>query len=241
MYSNPVSIKRHNFILKQIEVYAHGRKLDILDIGCGQGDLSFPLSGLGHNVTGIDIDSESITDCLRIDVTHRIKFLKRDARLFKSDTLFDVVLLTEVLEHIHSPETMVEMIERVLKPNGILILTIPNGYCFTETVFCKLIINGQNTEWLYSLLRKGYCWVTGTKMSRTYPFYMDSPHCNFFSMKQIKKMFHNFRIDVIKHSDLGLIAGAGRMHSIKDIECKIADKLPHSMVGGWFMVLRKNG
>jgi len=49
------------------------------------------------------------------------------------DGSFDLVLLCEVLEHVIKPEAVLEEISRVLKPNGILFLTVPNKFCLFET------------------------------------------------------------------------------------------------------------
>jgi len=49
------------------------------------------------------------------------------------DDSFDLVLLFEVLEHVMKPEVVLEEISRVLKPSGILFLTVPNRFYPFET------------------------------------------------------------------------------------------------------------
>lgn len=235
---NPVSIKRYNFILNQVDNYADGKSLDILDVGCGHGDISIPLAKRGYKVTGIDIDKELVTECR--NKCNDASFLVVDAQSEWDLSQYDVVIMSEVLEHISNPGKMIENMNHHLKPGGILVLTVPNGYCLTEILLCKLLNRKGKSTWAYKLIKPLYGWITGTRVSRTYPFYTDSPHLQFFTLKILRKLLNELDIRVVKNTDLGLVAGAGRMKPIKQIECNIANYLPHWLVGGWLMVAKKN-
>lgn len=239
-YFNPVSAKRYGFVLKQVACYANGRNLTILDIGCGMGRLSFPLAEMGHNIVGIDEDTELIRQCNEVNKYPNSSFINMDAHDIKGMPQFDVIICAEVLEHTTSPKIIVNNIEKILKTNGILILTTPNGYCLTEVVLNRLLSrNGKSNRGL-KVISRIYCFVTGTTMTHTHPFYLHDLHIQFFSLQSIKELFVNFRIDIIENSDLGLlIPGSGKTVWLKKIECKIADYLPHFMVGGWMITMGK--
>ena len=61
-----LGLKRLQRILEQISVYTCRKQmsqLKILDLGCGIGEITFPLSYLGHRVVGVDMHPQSIDDC----------------------------------------------------------------------------------------------------------------------------------------------------------------------------------
>ena len=78
------------------------KKVKILDIGCGGGLLSEPLSRLGAEVVGIDASDRNI----KIAKSHAIKsnldikYLCSSPENFNSKTKFDVVLNMEIVEHV---------------------------------------------------------------------------------------------------------------------------------------------
>ena len=238
-YYNPLSEKRYNFTIKQINKFANGRKLSILDIGCGMGNLSFPLAELGHDVVGIDEDKELIEQCRRNNTYKNLSFFNMDVHKLEGGS-FDVVICCEVLEHTVSPSKVVSNIGKVLKSDGILISEMTNGYCISEIVLHRILGRKGKSNTALKIVSRIYCFITGTKMTHTHPFYLDDLHVQFFSLSSVKRLFKNFKIAIIENSDLGMfIAGTGRFVKIKKVECKIADHLPHSMVGGWMMVLKR--
>lgn len=101
------------------------------DIGCGSGIYSSLISGFGfEKVTGIDICRDSL-DCARqqfssIEKGKEIIYLQKDAQEFHPDSLFDLVLCTEVIEHTENPLMVVDNIRNMLKPDGIAIISMPN-------------------------------------------------------------------------------------------------------------------
>lgn len=102
----------------------------ILDVGCGNGSLSHWLASLGYVVTGLDISLQGIETARRSfpDVT----FLNGDVRDLPgeiSKQKFDIVLATEVIEHLYSPAEFVHAIKRCIAVKGRLVLTTPyHGY-----------------------------------------------------------------------------------------------------------------
>lgn len=101
----------------------------IVDIGCGGGLISTPLSRLGAKVTGIDADAQAISvaknHALREDLS--IDFIVGAAEnLVAQNKKFDVVLALEIIEHVENPSLFVELCARLVKPNGLVIFSTLN-------------------------------------------------------------------------------------------------------------------
>lgn len=245
-HKNPVNLKRIDFVVRQINKYALQRQvttLNILDLGCGRGNMSFPLASLGHHVTGVDMDPKSISECVGKNTFPNATFIVGDAESLDEMEKFDIVVCSEVLEHTQSPDLVIQTIDRVLKEDGIHILTIPNGYCLCELVFSRLLSKGGSSTRAYKSLRPLYKFLTGVPTSSSFPFCLSSLHLQFFSLNRLRKLVgrYGYTISTISHADLGLpIPGAGRLKRLKSIECKLADFVPHSLVGGWLFVINRD-
>lgn len=97
---------------------------DVLDIGCGNGSLLYLLKTTKKcNVIGIDFTDSQIVVAER----RGIKVIKADV---EQDNIalgeFDYVLCTELIEHLFDPVRFLKSIRKLLKKDGILILTTPN-------------------------------------------------------------------------------------------------------------------
>ena len=94
--------------------------MKILDVGCGGGFLSNPLSELGHDVTGLDISQESLEVAKKYDTSKRVKYIIADARKIPfPDNSFDVIISMDFLEHVTEVQEVVNEISRLLKPGGL--------------------------------------------------------------------------------------------------------------------------
>ena len=109
------------------------QKKVVLDIACGEGYGSNILAKQAEFVTAVDLDQRTVTEAS--------KNYKRANLLFKQGSLlnipvqpeiFDVVVSFETLEHIVEHDLALVEIKRVLKPNGLLILSTPNKKEYTE-------------------------------------------------------------------------------------------------------------
>ena len=104
-------------------------KLNILDIGCGGGLLSEPMSRLGANVTGIDIVEKNINiaNAHSSESGLNIKYRCITAEeLSNENKKFDVILNMEVIEHVSDLNLFMESCEKLLKKDGILFFATLN-------------------------------------------------------------------------------------------------------------------
>jgi 2-polyprenyl-3-methyl-5-hydroxy-6-metoxy-1,4-benzoquinol methylase len=100
----------------------------VLDLGCGRGRLGLEVERLGYTVTGIDNSSVACaTARTRISEVIELDFTKLTA---VADTLkerkFDWIMAADVLEHTPDPTTTLSFYGRFLKPEGRLIVSLPN-------------------------------------------------------------------------------------------------------------------
>ncbi len=114
-------ISRRNLV-KQL--LPSGRRLHLLDIGCGTGKLLEELQGYGE-AFGIDFNLQAIRFChrRRLKRVYLDKFPKLRSSLRRQT--FDVVTCLDVLEHIDSETTALRTIKKLLRPGGRLIMTVP--------------------------------------------------------------------------------------------------------------------
>jgi 2-polyprenyl-6-hydroxyphenyl methylase / 3-demethylubiquinone-9 3-methyltransferase len=103
--------------------------LTILDVGCGGGILSEPLARLGAKVTGIEPAEESI----EIAKAHaKDGGLKIDYRSTTAEDVlaggesFDVVIASEVIEHVSDPAAFVRTLSGLAKPGGLVLFSTLN-------------------------------------------------------------------------------------------------------------------
>lgn len=101
----------------------------ILDYGSGWGMFSKILSEKSKKfyVTGIDIDSTSLEISQDIiGKKNNLQFLNKTIFEF-DEKVFDYVVSMQVIEHVHNPGNYIKEINRVLKDDGKLIISLPNG------------------------------------------------------------------------------------------------------------------
>ena len=133
---NPIRIKyiKEN-IINSFKLKAKQRPLDkinILDIGCGGGLLSEPMTRLGANVTGIDASSKNI-NIAKIHAKKnnlKINYLNAAPENINKDNKFDIILNLEIVEHVEDLNLYLNSCAKLLKKDGIM---------FTATINRNLI------------------------------------------------------------------------------------------------------
>jgi len=103
-------------------------KIKILDIGCGGGLLSEPMSRLGAEVVGIDASDKNI-NVAKVHAKKNnlnIKYICSSPEKLKSNTKFDVILNMEIIEHVDNVEHFLKACSNLLKKNGIMFVATLN-------------------------------------------------------------------------------------------------------------------
>lgn len=149
-------------------ILSRKKPVNILDAGCGDGintqELEKYAEGFnrGNSVTGIDSS--------KIRVARVRKKIKGPVILGTLNDLpfennsFDAVLCNHVIEHIPQPNTAMSEIFRILKPDGILIIGVPNEGCILASI--------RNNILQRSILKT-------------------TDHVNFFTKKKIKQLIES--------------------------------------------------
>ena len=115
-----------NFNLQGKDKILSGIK--ILDIGCGGGLLSEPMSRLGAEVFGMDASKKNI-EIAKLHAKKsnlNIEYFCSSPEKFKTDIKFDVILNMEIIEHVEDVDFFLESCSKLLKENGIMFVATLN-------------------------------------------------------------------------------------------------------------------
>ena len=124
------------------------KNLKILDIGCGGGLISEPMSRLGANITGIDASSKNI-EIAKIHAKKnnlKINYQNNSPEQMNKKDKYDLILNLEVVEHVENLDLYLQSCSDLLKKDG-LIFTATLNKSFTS--FIKAIIGAEYVlRWL---------------------------------------------------------------------------------------------
>ncbi len=150
----------------------------VLDLGCGNGQNTLKAARKAKKLVGIDLNDNLLAiakKSLEQKKNNNIVFRKANLEEklnFKND-YFDKIIFLDVLEHLNNRNQIMAEIERILKPNGLLLLGVPNS----------------QTSWKKLQRSAGIC------------SYSDPDHKVEFSKNQIEKLISKyFKIQVLGYS-----------------------------------------
>jgi len=130
--------------------------LRVLDVGCGDGVLTWKLHQAGARAYGADLSDIAIRFARQQHAHH-----KSDAEFFVASCYdlpfpngyFDAVISSEVIEHVQDPRKLLSEVSRVLKPGGVAVISTPVR--FTERPMDKMHV----IEWFPSEFQALVCAV----------------------------------------------------------------------------------
>lgn len=243
---NPGGAGKLSFILDSVVERwrdADRSQISILDIGCGRGDMSIPLAQLGYRVHGIDSFEPRISEA-RAKAPQHARFEVGDARSIPTTSQYNVILCVEVLEHLTEPAQLIDTITGLLKPEGMLILTVPNGWSLLETI-------KRGKDWLKSTptgdrllnLKRRLRPVDQMALDNQHP---GDNHQQYFTAGAICDLVarHGFVVDDMKNSGplfsilnpIGLInTQSTHFRKFDDFDTRLAPSVPRWLAGGWYL------
>jgi SAM-dependent methyltransferase len=214
-------------------------ELKILDVGCGNGSqFAIPMAEAGYHVTAIDPHRPSIERGQGL--SSKVEFLHGSVgELLPSR--FDCVILSEVLEHLASPEALLRASLPYLADAGLLVVTVPNGY--GEFEFDRRLYGALRIENVIGRLRS----VVGKGDSAPRFAGSDdrSPHLQRFTLSRLREMFDREGLILTESRGTSLVSGPfvahvfGKSKIFIHLNAAIADRVPMRAVAGWMFVLRR--
>jgi 2-polyprenyl-3-methyl-5-hydroxy-6-metoxy-1,4-benzoquinol methylase len=237
-YKDVEDFKRLDFIVNTIKSL-NKPDAKILDIGCGNGNISLALGSIGFNVTGVDIDPTSIEKARQINTFKNVKFDVLDANAFNVKDEFDAIVCSEVLEHLLDPSELVQSIFSILKKEGLLVATVPNGWGPREVFITKPM------QWLHrnkldnTMLR--FKKILGYSNHTQQSSNPDLTHVQFFSAGKFRSILESAGFIQLKWSNADFVERVfpyswltRRMYSLQKFDCAVADYIPKQLSSGFY-------
>ena len=168
IYFKELSITSRNYFIPYIQ-YWHTieAKMNVLEIGCGDGGNLLPFSEIGCNTVGVDIAQSRIKDAKTFfNESHAEgEFIAADIfKLKELEQNFDIIICHDVFEHITEKELFLSNLSKYLKPQGIVFMAFPawqmpfGGHqqiCRNQILSCLPFIHLFPTS-IYRLLLKAF-------------------------------------------------------------------------------------
>ena len=186
-----------------------GTGLRILDIGCNDGYIGAMLLARGNDVYGVDITKHKVNRAIKRGIKAMVFDIESKPLPYENN-FFDVVLLTDVIEHMFDTDQIFINIRKTLKKGGLLLVTTPNVASFARRI---MLLFGFNPHLEYSSRYMDFLpgsighirYYThgnlqaqlhkcGFRQIRTYG---DILNFQFFSSKIAAKIFPTFSVDIL--------------------------------------------
>ena len=261
--------KRLEFIAARLDELraAHpDTPLRVLDFGCGTGVMiTRPLARLGHHLTGLDIDAVSIGRAVRLNASPALANLVYVAGRIEQqpwDGRFDAVIASEVLEHIPDPPAFVGLLSRCLKRDGLLILTVPNGYGAFEIDshawellrkvpgFWRLEAGWHRLRAAVQRRTGRHAAVAEATATEDAPESLatlneNSPHCQRFTRGAVLRLVESLGFACVAEGRSALWSGPIAHTLFRDSprlirwNGRLADRLPAGLASGWYFAFQR--
>lgn len=216
----------------------------VLDFGCGTGtNLTIPLAERFPNITfvGVDSDVQTVEYASKVNTAPNLTF----ALIEGADEMapYDLVIASEVVEHVEEPVEFLLFLRERLRPGGNLLLTMPNGFGpFEMTAFAESLIYivgiGPLAE---RLVKRGKSKISRPTIADTLAI---SPHVNFFSMRRMRKLIADSGFKIREFRSRTFVCGLG-FHQLLFTEglrrwnARVADSLPAFCNSAWMFLLER--
>jgi 2-polyprenyl-3-methyl-5-hydroxy-6-metoxy-1,4-benzoquinol methylase len=134
-YTHRIRIEHIRSLIRYLSVIDRGSaRRRALDAGSGFGVYSILMADAGYDVLGVDINEDEIRQAGQWagarGVKDRIEFRVGDLEAMTGQTdAFDLIVCSEVLEHLDHPDVGARNLHRMLKPGGRAIVSMPNMAC----------------------------------------------------------------------------------------------------------------
>ena len=231
-YTRIEDLKRLKFI--QDAVFNLKRnKLEIIEVGCGNGHISYQLARNGFQVKGVDISPDAITQARSNYQDANLSFEVIQAEQLGIGKTYDVVVMSEVMEHLNDPYSVLGVIAKMIKPDGIVVITVPNGFGPREVFVTKPIQKIFKGESSFARMLQGFKNVLGYKGVTIQSSNQNLTHIQFFSFRDLNALADKNDLKIVTIGAANLLDGVfpfsfitRRSLTMQRFDCWVADRVP---------------
>jgi SAM-dependent methyltransferase len=198
------------------------------------------MADVGYRVTAVDPHKPSIEHGRKL--APGVMFIHGFVSEL-SPARFDCVIISEVLEHLDSPETLVSASLPYLAERGLLIVTVPNGYGEFELdrrLYAALKLESV-VGWLRSVFGKDGSGRRGAGSDE------QSPHIQRFTLSRLREIFDRHGLELVQSRGTSLTSGPliahlfARSKIFIRLNAAMADHVPLVFASGWMFALKRPG
>ena len=167
-FPNYDNVENFGSLLDKLRKNIFVKKLDdeipmgsnVLEVGCGTGQMSIALSRYARKIYGIDLSKGSLIEAKNFINSNNIKsvylFRMNIFKLFFEKNTFDIIISNGVLHHTYNPKLAFSKLVQILKPGGIIIIGLYHRYGrIIQKIRQSLIKNfGDNFKFLDKRFRE---------------------------------------------------------------------------------------
>jgi SAM-dependent methyltransferase len=223
------------------EIVSRHRPSNILDVGCGLGNLLTEPVARRHpeiEILGVDDDPATIRGAREVGALPNLSY----AEEIPAGQRFEMIWASEVLEHVEDPAGFLIDLRERLTENGRLLVTVPNGYGPFEIgalIETALIVTGGMDRLRSVFAGRDDAGNVDDMGPATLAI---SPHLNFFAYSSLLELFENAGLGVDLYRPRTFLCGFGFGTIVRRAErvrwnAAIAERLPPQVVSGWMFVL----
>lgn len=240
--------------------------LSLLDFGCGTGAaVAEPLSTAGDQVQGVDLHGPSVERARQRPGGTRVHYSTRTLAQLEADgERYHAIVCSEVLEHLPDPAAALHAFHRLLEPEGLLLVTIPNGFGPFENLqrldrLLRRFYVGLVLDQVAWGLRAIHWQLRGrglpprpgeapTGIPGAASLNPDSPHVQFFHLPELEGLCATAGFVTEEVRSRVVVCGpyvdfwaplfslGGRLYALN---AALADRLPLSWTSDWMLRLRR--
>ncbi len=243
-YTKLADFKKLKFIFASIYRYASMQDKDIenlhiLEVGCGTGGIIFSLASLNCQLRAIDINDSLVEYVQNQANQKKIKNLNvtiDNGYTFDDGKIYDVVIASEVFEHVLEPSKLVANISKRMIEGSYLIVTVPNGYGPWE-------LKNRISPLSYLRRLNRLCHLLGKS---PYVRPDGSSHCQFYTKTRLVRLFSRYFLKLVHFAKSDSFFPIVRDFHIKSsvlekFDIMLADILPFWLTSGWYFVFEMKG